>query len=669
MRVLLLFLFTAQFAYPQSLAITGQMHHLRNTTAREWSTFPASSNPGLIVKFEIADATSWRTLVVRQKDVRQDWQILINGRDAGKLVNDEKDITAYLDIPPGVFVNGSNTLVVSTTSTLPDDIRVGEISLYTKSSKELLSACNLDISVSEGRSLIPSKITILNEKGSMVSLTRLSESLHLAVRHGCVYTATGNAKIGLPPGRYTVYATRGFEYSVDSVQVDLSTGEHKPVELSLSREVDTRGWISTDTHVHTFTHSGHGDATDRERIITLAGEGIEMPVITDHNKHVDLTSVVASVGVQRWMTVVTGNEVTTPVGHFNVFPVKPESKPVNHQVDNWSALHSRLGEYENAVIILNHANDIHNSFRPFDPKIHVSIAGMNVNDWVVPANSMEVLNSGSQQSDITALYRDWFGMLNGGHLLTPIGSSDSHDVIRFIVGQGRTYVKGNDSNPAALDIGEAVGNILEGKVMVSSGLLTNISVDKQFGPGDLARPGKKVNIDVAVLGPSWVNAGKVMLFVNGILRNEETISGKKVEKWKGSWSLDVPPYDVFVVAVALGPGSNMPFWPIEKPYQAQSPDWEPNVIGITGAVWIDGDRNGKRDTANDYAKIIIRSSKSVNEMISEVKKYDKAVAVQLAALLWKSGKDMSTPEVSEALDHAPAYIKDAFAEVNISVNR
>ena len=38
----------------------------------------------------------------------------------------------------------------------------------------------------------------------------------LAVRPGVVYTGNGRAAFGLPAGKYTVYAGRGFAYSIDS---------------------------------------------------------------------------------------------------------------------------------------------------------------------------------------------------------------------------------------------------------------------------------------------------------------------------------------------------------------------------------------------------------------------------------------------------------------------
>ena len=95
---------------------------------------------------------------------------------------------------------------------------------------------------------------------------------------------------------------------------------------------------------------------------------------------------------------------------------------------------------------------------------------------------MEVVNSGAVMTDALALPRDWMGMLNRGLALTPVGSSDSHDVSRYIVGQGRTYVRCDDRDPGSIDVTQAVESIRRGRTMVSYGLLAEIDVDGK-GPG------------------------------------------------------------------------------------------------------------------------------------------------------------------------------------------
>ena len=107
------------------------------------------------------------------------------------------------------------------------------------------------------------------------------------MRPGVVYTADGHISLSLPAGLYSIYAGRGFAYGLDSKELDLHPGANPPVQVCVHREVPLPGYISCDTHIHTFTWSHHGDATADERMLTIAGEGIELPIATDHNLQID----------------------------------------------------------------------------------------------------------------------------------------------------------------------------------------------------------------------------------------------------------------------------------------------------------------------------------------------------------------------------------------------
>ena len=144
----------------------------------------------------------------------------------------------------------------------------------------------LVISVRDKAGPTPARITIVGVDNDLPKLTATSEGA-LAVRPGVVYTVSGAAQVVLPPGTYTIYGGRGFEYSLDSARITAKAGETVPVPLTIRREVPTEGYVACDPHVHTVTHSGHGDCTIEERMVTLAGEGIELPIATDHNKHID----------------------------------------------------------------------------------------------------------------------------------------------------------------------------------------------------------------------------------------------------------------------------------------------------------------------------------------------------------------------------------------------
>jgi hypothetical protein len=118
------------------------------------------------------------------------------------------------------------------------------------------------------------------------------------------------------------------------------------------------------------------------------------------------------------------------------------------------------------------------------------------------------------------------------------------------------------------------------------------------------------------------------------------------------------------VAVAEGPAQPLPYWPIAKPYQPASPDWIPKVFGITGAVWVDGDRNRKLNSARDYADTIVKQAgNDLNLLMQSLASFDEAVAIQTAALLHQQGKDLAGPGITKALRAASPEINSAFRTV------
>ncbi|HEY9489771.1 MAG TPA: CehA/McbA family metallohydrolase [Chryseosolibacter sp.] len=654
-------------ALAQKQVLDPGWYHIRNAGPREWAEFPDSvERSQLLIEFSSMPNPSEYTLSVRQYDVKLSWRVLLNGELLGSLIEDEKDMLCFLKIPEGVLKN-ENVLEISTLNTVPDDIRLGEIAVHSLPENNVLNEAHVSIEIFDGASneRIPSRVTIVNARGVLHPVSANTDA-SLAVRSGHVYTGSGRMLLGLPEGTYTFYATRGFEYSVDSAKLILRRGDRIETRFILNREVPTAGWISSDTHIHTFTGSGHGDASASERVLTIAGEGIELPIITDHNIHMDLDSSAKLQGVQKYFKLVAGNEVTTRVGHFNIFPVEDENV-VDHQVSNWKVLSQEMGDTEDSkAIILNHGRDIHLGFRPLDPTKHLSSAGMRLDNWELPMNAMEIINSGSQQSDQMELTRDWFGMLNAGHIITPVGSSDSHDVSRFIVGQARTYIRTQDEAASQIDVLEATKNFVEGSVMVSFGLLASIEVNNTYGPGEIVPASDEVEVSIKVCGPAWARIEKIALYANGKKIREEAIQEQNIAgvKWSNVWNLTSPAHDMFLVAVAEGPAECLPYWPIAKPFQPVSTEWNPKIWGISGAVWLDADGNGEQNSAYDYALSLHNDFRGdLPALIQSLASFDEAVAIQAAALLHKSGKGLTKPEVTKALENASPDTKSGFATV------
>src|SRR5262245_19379272 len=117
------------------------MHHLRLGTAREWDEFPETAeSDALELPFDVAAKDRELTLLVRQQDVKQLWNVLINDRVIAQLTQDENDLTLSLAIPSEALVIGMNRLRIEPQrrdGPLSDDIRIGPILLYDQSLKDL----------------------------------------------------------------------------------------------------------------------------------------------------------------------------------------------------------------------------------------------------------------------------------------------------------------------------------------------------------------------------------------------------------------------------------------------------------------------------------------------------------------------------------------------------
>lgn len=652
---------------PARLAIEPQMRHVRSGAEREWSEFPVAAPAKLLeAHFTAAKNTTEQTLLVRQQDVKQGWLVTLNGQKLGELVRDENDMVITFAVPEKLLVDSDNVLKIESPASSKaesDDIHIGQIELVACPVHELLREGTLEIEVvdDDSQQAVPCRVTVLDARGAMQTVS-YEPGAALAVRPGTIFTSTGRATFGVPAGHYRIYAGRGFEYSLDQAGIKVARGDAKQVKLSIRREVPTVGYVACDTHVHTLTHSGHGDATIEERMVTLAGEGIELPIATDHNKHIDFEPEAVKAGVRHLLTPVQGCEVTTPRGHFNIFPVAAGARVVDSQQTEWGLLFDDIQRTPDVkAIILNHARDLHSGVRPFGAKQHNALVGENLDAWPLRFNAMEIINSGATQSEPLRLLRDWIGLLNRGLQVTPVGSSDSHDVARHFVGQGRTYIRCGDRDPSRIDVGAAVNNFVAGRVMVSYGLLAELTVNAQHHAGDLVTglSQSDVRIDVRVLGPHWVRADRVQLLANGVVIREARIGGTTREgtvlprgvKWVGGWTIPKPHHDVNLVAVATGPGVDEVYWRTAKPYQPLSIEWQATTIGCSGAIWIDSDNDGRATPARDYAMdLVATAGKDWPALVAQLSRYDEVIAAHAAYLVDRSGESLQAEGLLSALE-------------------
>ena len=645
-----------------------RMYHLGTPGFAEWQEFEGKVPHGrqLDLSFSAQANPREQTLFIRHRDVKHGWDVKLNGRKLGQLFNMEAHMVNAFAVPPGTLRDGDNLLTIVPPKNT-DDIVVGEIKLDARPLTEALNQAPLEITVTDAdtRLGLPCRITLVDAQGALAPFyTQPGQAL--AVRTGVVYTRDGKARLGVPAGRYTLYANRGLEYSVAGRGLSVAAGESHSVDLHIRREVPTPGFVACDSHIHNLTYSGHGDATIDEGMLTIAGEGIELAIATDHNHHTDYTEAALRMKVKDHFTSVMGNEVTTKAGHFNAFPVRPGSTLPDHTLTNWTQLMQSIRSTTGAkVIALNHPRDLHSNFIPLGETNYNAVTGENRHGGEFGFDAVEVITSGALQSDPMRLFRDWFAMLNYGYRIAAVGSSDTHYVSRVVLGQGRTYVACDDRDPAKIDLDEVCRSYREGRVLVSLGLLAQMKVNDRFTVGDLATQlGNDLQVTVTVLGPSWVTADRVELFANGVKIREQEIETPPgaIRKATVQWTIPRPAHDAHLVAIATGPGVTAPYWATPRPYQPSSKVWTPRVIGATNPIWIDGDGDGKFTTARQYAtRLLARAGVDPAKLLPALADYDEAVATQAASLCQTRGGDVRSAAFNRELQRAAPPVQRGFA--------
>jgi hypothetical protein len=327
----------------------------------------------------------------------------------------------------------------------------------------------------------------------------------------------------IPPGPYHVTVTRGFEYTMREVDVNVVEGKTATVEAEIERAVDTRGWIAADLHVHAVP-SFDAPTLLSDRVAALAAAGVEVAVATDHNAVTDYAPAIRERGLDRWLASIVGDEITTrgvPFGHFNVFPLATGSEPIPFDRVAPSTIVSlarAAPPVDRAKIVqLNHprmGSIGYFELSRFDPR---DVAGWQERSPLLDPgfDAIEVFNGDDYASlaNVERVMRDWYALLNAGTRITATGNSDSHKLTYHECGVPRNLVNVGDDDPTRLDASRFVDAIRAGRVVVSSGPFVTIEIDGR-GPGESARSGEQ-EVHVIVQAPPWVDVSRVELVRRG----------------------------------------------------------------------------------------------------------------------------------------------------------
>ena len=217
--------YTANAADPIRV-LDPKVYHLGTPGFAEWEEFAKSKPHGrrLDVKFNAKANKAAHTLLIRQRQVKFRWAVLLNNQRIGNLLGIDSKLVQTITVPTGKLREGENTLsIVAPKAT--DDIEVGPIRLASAPPAQLFSQLlTVEVKDADKGKPMPCRITIVDANGALVAL-HPAPGQRLAHRPGVIYISHGQARIGLLPGRYTIYASRGFEYSVAKTKVQIERGK------------------------------------------------------------------------------------------------------------------------------------------------------------------------------------------------------------------------------------------------------------------------------------------------------------------------------------------------------------------------------------------------------------------------------------------------------------
>ena len=136
------------------------------------------------------------------------------------------------------------------------------------------------------------------------------------------WSADGSFRLTVKPGRYRAVVSRGPEYELTEVDVELTEGGLVQKQLRLTRAYSSPGWIGGDFHLHAQP-STDSDVSLETRVASCAAEGLEVAVATDHNTITDYRPVISRTGLEPWLLGIAGMELTPfEMGHFNGYPLR-----------------------------------------------------------------------------------------------------------------------------------------------------------------------------------------------------------------------------------------------------------------------------------------------------------------------------------------------------------
>ncbi len=416
----------------------------------------------------------------------------------------------------------------------------------------------------------------------------------------------------IPYGHYRVWAWRGVEYERWEGEVDLSPDRGR-VELAipLERAWTPHGTLAADLHVHAHA-SNDSTVPNPQRVVAQVAAGIQVIGLSDHNANGDLDPEIAALGLEDRVASIASNELTADQVHLGVYPVQVDrSKPAGGGPPPDQVAHANVQQmFEIAhrfpgdpIIQVNH------------PRFRVTAlydgTGWDGVTWPPPFplgfDAVEVLAgysafnvAGDRRLDDSV--RDFFTFIDHGHLIAPMGNSDTHDLNWVLDGTTRNYVFVDDPRTKPFDEAGFVAAIRARRVVATDGPWLDVEVAAKqgatptVGPGQsIAADGGAVWVDVTVAQARWVHVDRIRITIGApggprLVQEIAVPPNVRTHHWAGR--IEVGAADTWLAVTTDG---DTPL-PLEQTGTYQKDKWNrggDTPFAIASPILIDGDGDGR----------------------------------------------------------------------------
>ena len=438
------------------------------------------------------------------------------------------------------------------------------------------------------------------------------DSGEIAVKN-VFYTHSGSFQQPIAPGKYDVIVSYGPEHDAVFMSIEVPVAGIAELKATLTRSVDTRGWISADFHSHA-SPSGDNTSSQLGRVLNLLCEHIEFAPCTEHNRIDTYVPHLKRLKIEHLMATCTGMELTgglLPVNHQNAFPLvhKPRTQDGGGPVINANPIVQieRLALWDNKsekLVQMNHPNlpqilgDRDLDGKP-DEGFERMLGSVDVIEIHPPQG---IFTPPAKQAD-GKLDRNpafhWMQMLNLGYRQPGVINTDSHYNYHES-GFYRNFIQCSTDDPAQIDTMEIVRSSEAGHVVVSTGPFLSVTATAQSATGRVATgicgdtldASDGAQLHVKVQCPNWFDINRVQLFLNGRPSEKFNFTRRTtadrfsdgVVKFEASLPLALEK-DTHVIVAAIGEG--LVLGPVMGPQWGKLPP-----VAVANPIFFDVDGGG-----------------------------------------------------------------------------